>query len=285
MRTLIKIINQHAMWRHQLVKLAKADLIKTFSGAALGWAWAIIKPAVVIFVFWFAFDVGLRLGDQLVDNTYPFILWLMAGIIPWFFMEEMLTQGANSLRQYNYLVTKMRFPIATIPTFVGISKFYVHLFLVALMVVFFFCYGFRPDKYMLQLPIYMLCMVLFFIAWAQFASLLTCISKDFYNIVGSATTALFWLSGILYDVNAMIVPGWLKFILMLNPITFISSGYRNVFIYKVWIWEDHSTLWIRAIGKDVDAYPIAFFVVVLLIMTGLALWAYRKLHKEIPDVL
>ena len=285
MRTLIKIIKQHIVWRHQLVKLARADLVKTFSGSALGWAWAVIKPAVVIFVFWFAFDVGLRLAKGDMDNGYPFILWLMAGIIPWFFMEEMLTQGANSLRQYSYLVTKMRFPIATIPTFVGISKLYVHLFLVGLMIVFFLFYGFKPDIYMLQLPIYMFLMVLFFIAWAQFSSLLTCISKDFYNLVGSATTALFWMSGILYDINTMIVPGWLKIILMLNPITFVASGYRNVFIYKVWIWEDHSTLWVQALGVDIEAYPIVFFAIALFIMMVLALWAYRKLYKEIPDVL
>ena len=284
MRTLALIIKQHITWRHQLMKLAKADLIKTFSGAALGWAWAVIKPAVVIFVFWFAFDVGLRLIPS--DGTgYPFILWLMAGIIPWFFMEEMLTQGANALRRYNYLVTKMRFPIATIPTFVGISKLYVHLFLVALTVLFFLFYGFKPDIYLLQLPIYMFCMLLFFIAWAQFSSLLTCISKDFYNLVGSATMALFWLSGILYDINTISVPGWLKIILMLNPITFVASGYRNVFIYKIWIWEDKSTLWIRSLGIDTEVYPVVFFVFVLLFMAILALWAYRKLYREIPDVI
>jgi teichoic acid transport system permease protein len=284
MRTLIKIFKQHITWRHQLIKLAKADLIKTFSGAALGWAWAVIKPAVLIFVLWFAFGLGLRLGGNM-ENGYPFLLWLMAGLIPWFFMNEMLIQGANALRQYNYLVTKMRFPIATIPTFVGISKLMVHLFLVGLMIVFFLFYGFTPDIYMLQLPIYILCMLLFFIAWAQFASLLSCISKDFYNLIEAATQALFWLSAILYDVNTMAVPGWLKFFLLLNPISFIASGYRNVFIYKVWLWEDHSTLWIRSLGIEIDAYPIAFFAVAFFIMYALALWAYRKLYKEIPDVI
>ena len=266
------------------MKLAKADLIKTFSGAALGWAWAVIKPAVLIFVLWFAFGLGLRLVNQ-TPNGFPFILWLMAGLIPWFFMNEMLTEGANALRQYNYLVTKMRFPIATIPTFVGISKLYVHIFLVGLTLLFFFAYGVRPDKYLLQLPIYMLFMLLFFIAWAQFSSLLSCMSKDFYNLVQAATQALFWLSGILYDVNTMAVPGWLKIFLMLNPISFIASGYRNVFIYKVWIWEDHSPLWIRTWDVELEVYPVALFAILLLIMAALALWAYRKLYKEIPDVL
>ena len=252
------------------MKLAKADIIKTYKGAALGWAWAVIKPTVTILVFWFAFGVGLKLGG-LRDDGYPFILWFMAGMMPWFFMDEMLTQGANSLRQYNYLVTKMRFPIATIPTFVCISKFYVQLFLVAIMIVFFLFYGYTPDIYMLQLPIYMLCMVLFFIAWALFSAMLTCMSKDFYNLVGAATQALFWLSGILYDVKTMSVPIWLKTFLLFNPITFISNGYRNIFIYKIWIWEEPNVL--------------IYFLIIFVVMGGLAVWAYRKLYKEIPDVL
>jgi len=285
MRTLIKIIQQHYTWRHQLIKLAKADLIKTFSGAALGWAWAIIKPAVLIFVLWFAFDIGLRIGSGMDYNGYPFLLWLMAGLIPWFYMDEMLTGGANSLRAYNYLVTKMRFPIATIPTFVGISKLYVHIFLVVITIFFFWAYGFKPDIYLLQLPIYTVCMYFFFLAWAQFSSILTCMSRDFYNLIGAATQALFWLSGILYDVNSMVIPGALKIFLMFNPITFVASGYRNVFIYKTWIWNDHYPLYIRAWDTEVEVYPIVLFLTVLLIMSAFALWAYRKLYKEIPDVI
>ena len=49
----IKILKEHWRFRQQLLKLAKADLIKTYRGAALGWAWAIIKPVVQIFVYWF----------------------------------------------------------------------------------------------------------------------------------------------------------------------------------------------------------------------------------------
>ncbi|MDR1797137.1 MAG: ABC transporter permease [Clostridiales Family XIII bacterium] len=271
MRTFLKIIRQHIIWRHQLLKLAKADIIKTYSGAALGWAWAIIKPAVTIFVFWFAFDIGLHLGEGAGYNEYPFILWFMAGMMPWFFMEEMFIQGANSLRVYNYLVTKMRFPIATIPTFVALSKLLVHLALMGITVLFFLCYGFAPDRYLLQLPIYMACMLLFFISWAQFASLLTCMSKDFFNLVGAMVQALFWLSGILYNVHTMNVPDWLKVILLFNPITFIANGYRNIFIYKVWIWEEPAVF--------------GYFLIMLVLMTGFALWAYRKLYREIPDVL
>jgi len=50
------IIKDHVTYKQQIFKLAKADLVKTYRGAALGWAWAIIKPTVTIFVYWFAFQ-------------------------------------------------------------------------------------------------------------------------------------------------------------------------------------------------------------------------------------
>lgn len=271
MRTLIRILKQHYTWRYQLIKLAKADIIKTYSGAALGWAWSIIKPTVTIFVFWFAFGVGLRLGGT-TDTGHPFILWLIAGMMPWFYMSEMITQGANSLRQYSYLVTKMRFPIATIPTFVGLSKLFVHIGLMVVTTLFFLAYGYPPTIYMLQLPIYMFCMLLFFILWSLFSAMLTCMSKDFYNLVEALVQALFWLSGILYDVRNMTdAPAILVEMLMFNPITFVANGYRNIFIYHIWIWEEPRVFF--------------YFIIVVLIMGAAALWAYRKLYKEIPDVI
>ena len=60
MSYLIEIIKDHIQYKQQIFKLAKADLIKTYRGAALGWAWAIIKPAVTIFVYWFTFEIGLE---------------------------------------------------------------------------------------------------------------------------------------------------------------------------------------------------------------------------------
>ena len=132
MQNFINIIKEHIEYKHQIVKLAKADLTKTYRGAAFGWSWAIIKPTVTILVYWFAFAIGLRMAKDV--GQYPFFLWLIAGVVPWFYMSEMITTGANSIRKYSYLVTKMKFPISTIPTFVNISKFIVHLILLLIVI-------------------------------------------------------------------------------------------------------------------------------------------------------
>ncbi|MCI6012625.1 MAG: ABC transporter permease [Firmicutes bacterium] len=267
MNTLKEIVKDHIDYRKQLVQLAKADMKKAYGGV-LGMGWAIIRPAILIFVFWFAFSVGLRKGGD-VDG-YPFFLWLIAGMIPWFYMRDMITGGAGSIRRYKYLVTKIKFPVSTIPTFVSMGNLVTHMGLVVIMIVIYMLFGYYPTVYYLQIPLYMAMMFLFFTAWGLFAGVLSSISRDFLNLVKSLTQALFWLSGILYDANA-IDQQWIRNILLFNPVTIVVNGYRNALIHQQWFWEDPQQL--------------MNFAIVYLVMLCLAVWSYSKLKKDIPDVL
>ena len=267
MRTLKEIIKDHIEYRRQLVQLAKADMKKAYGGV-LGMGWAIIRPAILIFVFWFAISVGLRKGGDV--EGYPFFLWLIAGMIPWFYMRDMITGGAGSIRRYKYLVTKIKFPVSTIPTFVSMGSLATHAGLVVLMIGIFLLFGYRQTIYYLQIPLYMILMFLFFTAWGLFSGVLSSISRDFLNLVKSLTQALFWMSGILYDANG-IDQQWIRNILLFNPVTILVNGYRNALIYNKWFWED----WQQLVN----------FAIVYAVMLLLAVWVYRKLKNDIPDVL
>ena len=266
--TLKLIIEEHRSYRPQIFMLAKSDLVKTYRGSALGWAWAVIKPTITLFVFWFAFSIGLRHGHDIAG--YPFFLWLVAGFLPWFYMQELITGGARCIRKYKNLVTKMKFPISIIPTYVNIAHIYVQFVLLVITLVLFAIFGHYPDKYLLQIPVYMFMMFAFFTVWSLFGGMLAAISKDFMNFVKAVQTAIFWMSGIVYNVDE-IPYTWLRVALKFNPVTVISSGYRRAFIYKKWFWQDKVSL-------------VCFAFTFLLFAIG-ALWAYRKLRKEIPDVL
>lgn len=268
MSTLKIILKEHIDWKGQILLLAKADIIKTYSGAALGWAWAIVKPVITVFVFWFAFTYGLRHGGGV--NGYSFVLWMMPGFVAWFYMSDMLSQGTSCIRKYGYLVTKMKFPVSTIPTFVSLAKLAIHLGLLAFVAIIFILAGHFPDIYWLQVFVYMFFMFMFWVFWGLFASMLGAMSKDFVNFIKSITTAVFWCSGILWDVNTIDVP-WLQKALYFNPVTYLATGYRNCFIYKVWFWE--------------EPLQLSIFIGMAIVMLILAVWSYKKLIREIPDVL
>lgn len=253
----------------QIFQLSIADLKKTYTGAALGWAWAVIKPVVTIFVYWFAIAIGLRNGGDI--NGVPYILWLVTGIIAWFYMGESITGGTDCIRRYSYLVTKMKYPVTTIPTHTNLSRLFVHIIICVIVVGILWIGGFPPTIYLVQLPLYIVMMFLFMNAWSLFAGMISAISKDFANLVKSLNIAVFWLSGILWNVENVKDRKIVYLILMINPVTYICYGYRDCFIDKRWFFEQPERL-------------VAFLGWYVLLGI-LSLWAYKKLRKEIPDVL
>ena len=268
MSVLKEIFRDHVRYRRQILKLAKSDLIKTYKGAALGWSWAVIRPALTIAMYYFAFSVGLRVGRPVAG--YPYYLYLIAGMMPWFYISGTFVGGAASVHKYSYLVTKVRYPVSTIPTFVSLSKLATNAIVSLIVLAIFVVAGKGPDLYWLQLPFYFFLMFAFFTVWSLFAGLVSVVSKDFMHLVNSLNLPLFWLSGILYDVNSVSNRS-LRRLLLLNPITIIANGYRDSLIYKVWFWEKPTAL---------CDFGLAF-----LLMALLAMWAYKRLVKTLPDVL
>ncbi|MBR4867959.1 MAG: ABC transporter permease [Clostridia bacterium] len=256
----------------QIIKLAKADLVKTYRGAALGWSWAVIKPCVTLFTYWFACYFGFRSNKPIMvgDASFPFFLWLALGIIPWFYMNDMLLAGTESIRKYKYLVTKMKFPVSVIPTFVSFSKLMINLALLLVVVILFLANGYFPTIYWLQLPVYICFSFLFFTLWAQFASLLAAISQDFLNLVKAFITPLFWLSGIIWRADNQDNPIIVWF-LRINPVSFLVNGFRDCLIFEEWFFE--------------SLLELGIFVGWLIVLGVLSLWAYKRLRKDIPDVL
>ncbi len=253
----------------QIMKLSIADLKKTYTGSAMGWAWAVIKPIVTIFVYWFAFGVGLRSGNS-VDGV-PYIVWLVSGLLPWFYMGEIITGGTGCIRKYSYLVTKMKYPIETIPTFTNLSKIYVNIVITVIVIIIFAIFGYYPPIQVVQLPFYIVLMFFFFNAWSLFAGLVSAISVDFANLVKSFNIAVFWLSGILWNIENVADKPFLHSLMMLNPVTYICYGFRNSLVYGTWFFDQPKRL--------------VYFLLWYVVMVYFSLWAFKKLRKEIPDVL
>ena len=71
--------------RKLVFSLAKNDFKTKYAGSYFGTVWAFVQPIVTICVYWFVFGLALRNGS---DKGVPFVLWLIAGLVPWFFIQE-----------------------------------------------------------------------------------------------------------------------------------------------------------------------------------------------------
>ena len=95
-------------------ELSKNDLKKRFADSYFGILWAFVSPIITICVYWFVFTVGMRGGGNEV-NGYPYVLWLISGLIPWFLFSDILTSGTSVLLEYAYLVKKIVFNVSILP--------------------------------------------------------------------------------------------------------------------------------------------------------------------------
>ena len=267
--TLRTILKDNWEWRGQIVRLSLFELRKKSRGAVLSWAWFFIKPAMYIFCFWFALEIGLRVGSGSAGGP-PYILWLCAGIIPWFFMSDMINTGSDVLHRYPYLVNKIKFPLSGISAIFTGATMIVQLMLMAVLFGIYIACGMPFDVYLLQVPVLLVLLFMFWDAFSIMFSQLSALSKDFANLMKSFSTPIFWLSGVLFRVdnidNAVI-----HAVLDYNPVTFFTKAFRAAFYDKYWIWEDVGAI-------------VGFLVVFLITILVMAL-IYKKFNEEVADVL
>ncbi|SKB51860.1 teichoic acid transport system permease protein [Lachnospiraceae bacterium] len=208
-----------------IVLLAKNDLKSRYAGSAFGLIWAFVQPLMTILVFWIVYEVGFRAVP--VENV-KFIQWFVPAYISWIFFADAVANASNCLREYSYLVKKMRFPIEILPIIKVLASFVVHLFFVVLMFVIYIFYGYSFSLMNIQLLYYSFALIclLFGVAWLT--SALSVFLKDFTQIIsiilqlGFFMVPIFWNSA---DMGKNVV-----FFLKFNPCYYIVQGYRDTML-------------------------------------------------------
>ena len=235
-------------------------------GSYLGILWAFVQPMAMILIFWFVFQVGFK--SMPVDN-FPFILWLMAGMIPWFFFAEGLQNATQSVVSNSFLVKKIVFRVSLLPIIQIISALAIHLFFVLFLLGMFMYYGHMPTLYWLQIPYYLLSTVVLILGLSWFTSAVVVFFRDLSQVIAMVIQFGFWLTPIFWSLK--IIPEKYHAIIQYNPVYYLIEGYRDSLIYQVWFWE-------RA------GASLQYWLITAVIFFGGAV-VFRRLRPHFADVL
>ena len=252
--------------RRLLVELTQNDFKQKYVGNILGIFWAFIQPTAMIAIFWFVFQVGFK--AQPVDN-FPFILWLVTGMFPWFYFAEGLSTGTNSIMANSFLVKKVVFRVSLLPLIPLLSALAVHIFFIFCMFAMFIYYGYSPEIYWIQTIYYIVATTILLIGLSWFTSSVVIFFKDIGQLVSIIIQFGFWLTPIFWNIST--VPEKYHWIIKLNPINYIIEGYRDSMIYHKWFWEDMTI-------------TIYFWTVTIIIFV-LGGLTFKKLRPHFADVL
>lgn len=256
------IENRKLIWT-----LSKNDFRTRFAGSYLGIIWAFVQPVVTVLVYWFVFQVGLKAGRT---NEYPFVLWLVAGLVPWFFFSEALNGGTNALIEYSYLVKKVVFKISILPIVKVMSAVFVNAFFIGFTIILCSCYGYTPNLYTIQIIYYLLCNFLLVLGLSYFTAAIVVFFRDLTQIINIVLQVGVWLTPIMWDAEQMLSPKLLK-IFKLNPVYYIVDGFRDSLLAGVGFWE--KPMW------------TVYFWLFVIIVFSIGVSVFRRLRVHFADVL
>lgn len=253
-------LNRRLIW-----KLAKNDFKKRYAGSSLGAVWALVQPVVTVLMYWFVFQGIMNQKYQAIAAgvQVPYVLFLTAGLVPWFFFSEALNNGTASLLEYQYLVKKVVFNINILPVVRVTAALFIHGFFALVLLLLSFLYGYRPSLYMLQIIYYSLGLFVFALGLSYFTSSIVVFFRDLTQIISIGLQLGMWATPVLWDIS--MANSWspvIARIIQLNPVCYVVTGYRSAIYGQQWFFER-------------PLYTVYFWVVSF----GL-LWAGRKLFDK-----
>ena len=215
--------NRKLIW-----KLSKNDFKTRYAGSYFGVVWAMVQPVVIVLVYWFVFQIGLNNATAELKQgiQVPFVLWLVSGIVPWFYFSESLSNGTNALLEYNYLVKKVVFNINILPLVKTIAALFIHIFFVLFMLLLFALYGYYPGLHTLKVFYFSASLMIFVTGVCMLTSALVVFFRDLNQIINICLQVGIWMTPIMWSLEDLLAKYPVLIILKLNPLCYIVYGYR-----------------------------------------------------------
>jgi ABC-2 type transport system permease protein len=259
---MIERIREIYAYRAMIASLVKRDLKGRYKGSALGFLWTFLNPLLQLAVYTMVFSVIMRSGIK------DYYLFLFVALIPWIFFSTSLTGGASCIMMQQDMVKKIYFPREVLPVAYVTSQFVNMLFsfLAVFLVLLLVQYTFYPAA-LLCLPVIMFVEYILALGFTMIMSALTVYIRDLEYILSILAMAWQFLTPVMYSMEQ--VPGEVRWIFSMNPMTYVITAYRDILYY----------------GKmpEMDTLLSAVILGVTMLATG---WAvFYRLQKHFVEEL
>lgn len=236
MHLLKGIITELSHGRKMVAELAASDFKKRFAGSYFGVVWMFVNPVITVLIYFFIFQLGLKSVPPIPG--VPYVVWLIPGIVPWFFINETIQGITNCLGEYNYLVKKVVFPVELLPVIKAGSCLIVHACFLIIMFAVFVIGGRMPMMTWIQVVYYSFAAFVLSLGVGYFTAAINVFFKDMTQIVSICLQFGMWLAPIMYWEGMFTADHpWMEPLFKLNPVYYIVAGYRDSMLTGNWFWE------------------------------------------------
>lgn len=257
------------IWNNKirLMRLASYELKSQHGGTFFGFLWNFLNPALQILVYWFVFAIGLRRGND-IDGV-PYIVWLVIGIICWYYMNQAMLGADMSVINFSDVLKRMKFPIAIVPAKTIASNLITHVCSMVIVFAVVLIGGAKISSSIWLLPYYIFASTFFILGYSLIASTINVLFRDFHNLSNTAMRFLFFISPVMWEPSED--SEILVMIMKINPFAYILNGYRDTILYG---WN---------FSENLDTGLIFWAISIVMFITG-CFMHMRMRHKFIDTL-
>ena len=241
--------------------LTARELKLRYQGTALGFLWSLAKPLLQGLVIYFALSRVLRVG---IPNYHIFLL---SALFPWAWFQTSILLGTPAFVNNANLLKKVFFPRFVLPLSIVLHNLLNFLLSLPVLMLLLMLVGLRPGpQWVLGLPLLVAVELLLLAGIVLLLASLNVFLRDLEHLVEVFLNLWFYVTPILYPLS--LVPGKVKAIMLLNPLTTLIEAWRGLFM------ENALPGW--------ELWPALLFAAVALVLGTVA---FRTLEERFEDAL
>lgn len=259
-------INFAEIWKYRelLFFLVWRDVKVRYKQTALGVAWAVLQPAMMMLVFTVFFH---RIAGIDTDGL-PAPLFYLSGLLPWFFFSQAVNSSGGSVVGSEHLITKIYFPRLIIPIAAVLAAVFDSCIALSLLGIMCLFYEVTPSWQVLYLPLIYAAIAMLAIGLGTLIAALNVVYRDFRYIVPFALQLGLFATPTIYLSPKGHEGRTLNLLAEINPMTALVSSYRSA-----------------ALGGPMPWTDFAIAAGVALLMLAIGCLYFRKTEDRFADII
>jgi len=251
------------LWRFRelFYILSWRDIKVRYKQTVLGAAWSIIRPLLTTIIFTVVFSRIAKLDNP---GNAPYALMVFAGMLPWQFFSNALSESSNSLIGNANLITKVYFPRLIIPASSVITSLVDFAISFLILIVMMFWYQYIPSWHIVFLPIFILLAFMCAFGVGLYLTAVNVKYRDFRYIIPFIIQFGLYITPVGFS-SAVIGEKW-KLLYALNPMVGVIDGFR-------WC----------ILGDPMNWNSFIFSLVVVIVFLIIGITYFRKMEKSFAD--
>ncbi|MFA4915199.1 MAG: ABC transporter permease [Syntrophales bacterium] len=241
--------------------LTRKEITVKYKRTFLGILWSLLNPILLSLVLFIAFKIFMRIQ---MEN---YIFFFLSALFPWNWFAASVTMSTSTLIGNVNLIKRVRFPRHFLVLSTIMAQLVNFLFSLPIIIGLAYYYGNGPNiSWFLTVPILIVIQLAVTIGICLAIAMVNAYFRDMEYIIGVGISMLFWMTPIIYPLN--MVPESYRTYLALNPLTYLVTAWRSIFI-------SNSTDW-GAIGISLGS-SLVFLLLGILV--------FQRLGKRLDEVI